>query len=95
MLYQMLTFFIKAHHPNCVSFNHKVSYVFNERTWIVQLNHIYEFVRREIQQTKNNNNPNFSNYITDLAVTIFKMVNYFFLAICFTILIVIYFLGVL
>ncbi|XP_029344827.1 serine-protein kinase ATM [Acyrthosiphon pisum] len=42
--------------------------------WIVQLYQIYEFVRREIQQIKNNSNPNFFNYISELAVTIFNIV---------------------
>lgn len=47
--------------------------------WIVQLFQIYEFVRREIQQIKNNSNPNFFNYISELAVTIFNIVSYYLL----------------
>lgn len=81
ILYQLLTFFIKVHHPKCINFYHKASYVFNEVIWIEQLYQIYDFVFREIQQSKNNSNPNFSNYISDLAVNIFIMVNkhfYFF-----------------
>jgi len=46
--------------------------------WIDKLYHIYEFVRREILQIKNNSNPNFFNYISELAVTIFNIVNYFY-----------------
>jgi len=45
--------------------------------WIAQLYEIYEFVRREIQLIKNNSNPNFSNYISELAVTIFSTVSLF------------------
>lgn len=77
-LYQLLSFFIKIHHPKCIKFNHKASYAFNERIWIEELYQIYEFVRREIQQIKNNSNPNFSSYISDLAVNIFNMVNNYF-----------------
>lgn len=46
--------------------------------WIDKLYHIYEFVRHEILQIKNNSNPNFFNYISELAVTIFNIVNYFY-----------------
>ncbi|XP_026809071.1 serine-protein kinase ATM isoform X1 [Rhopalosiphum maidis] len=73
-LYNLLTLFIKIHHPKCIDFNHKDSYAYNENKWIVQLHHIYEFVRREILQIKNNSNPNFLNYISELAVTIFNIV---------------------
>jgi len=79
VLYKLLIFFIKIHHPKCIGFHHKVSYVFNEKLWIIKLYQIYEFVCREIQQSKNNFNPNFSNYISELAVTIFNMVNFYFL----------------
>lgn len=70
----MLNFFIKIHHPKSIDLNHKVSYFFNENMWIAQLYQIYEFVSHEIQQGKNNSNPNFSNYISELAVTIFNLV---------------------
>ncbi|CAH1736405.1 unnamed protein product, partial [Aphis gossypii] len=73
-LYNLLTLFIKIHHPKCIDFNHKESYVYNENMWIDKLYHIYEFVRREILQIKNNSNPNFFNYISELAVTIFNIV---------------------
>lgn len=75
MLYQLLTFFITIHHPKCVGLSHKVSYVYNEETWVVQLHHIYEFVLSEIQLIEYNSNTNFSNYISELAVTIFNIVS--------------------
>lgn len=78
MLYQMLTIFIKIHHPKCVSFDHKASYIFNKELWINQLHHIYDFVCHEIQLEKNYSNPNFTNYISELAVTIFNVVNYYY-----------------
>lgn len=76
MLYQLLTFFIKIHHPKCVGLSHEVSYVFNEETWIIQLHYIYEFVLSEIQLIEYNSNPNLSNYISELAVTIFNIVSF-------------------
>lgn len=75
MLYQLLTFFITIHHPKCVGLSHKVSYVYNEKTWIVQLHHIYEFVLSEIQLIEYNSNPNILTYISELAVTIFNIVS--------------------
>lgn len=75
-LYQLLTIFIKVHHPKCIDLNHKVSYVHNKQLWISHLYQIYEFVCHEIQQSRNNANPNFSNFISELAITIFKTVNY-------------------
>ncbi|XP_060874698.1 serine-protein kinase ATM isoform X2 [Metopolophium dirhodum] len=73
-LYNLLTLFIKIHHPKCLDFNHEDSYAYNKNMWIVQLYQMYEFVRREIQQIKNNSNPNFVSYISELAVTIFNIV---------------------
>jgi len=75
----MLTLFVKIHHPKFIDFNHKETYAHNKNNWIIQLYQIYEFVRREIQQIKNNSNPNFCNYISELAVTIFNIVNYYLL----------------
>lgn len=75
MLYKLLTFFIKIHHPKCVGLSHKVSYIYNEETWVVQLHHIYEFVLSEIQLIEYNSTPKFSNYISELAVTIFNIVS--------------------
>lgn len=67
------------HHPKCNDFNHKESYAYDKNMWIIQLYQIYEFVRREIHQIKNKSNPNFSNYISELAVTIFNIVSYYLL----------------
>lgn len=77
MLYQLLTVFIKIHHPKNVSFDHKASYIFNQELWVTKLHHIYDFVCREIQLKKNYSNPNFANYISELAVTIFNVVYYY------------------
>jgi len=69
----MLIFFIKIHHPKCINVHDEVSYVFNENLWIDQLYKIYEFVCREIQSINNSDSSFF-----ELAVSIFKMVNYYF-----------------
>jgi hypothetical protein len=70
----LLTFFIQIHHPKCIGINHPVSYAFDKKIWINQLYKIYEFVHREVQQTKNNLYPTFLNYISELAVTSFYTV---------------------
>lgn len=72
----MLTFFINIHHPKYVNFSHKVSYTYNDKLWNEQLYQVYEFVCREIKQVKNNSNPKFSTYISELAVTIFNIVSF-------------------